>query len=322
MATLITGAGLVGSQIARILVENGERPVIYDISPNRQAFDSIVGLGEVDLIVGNILDLPLLLSTLRKHTVNKIIHTAAMLGSDCTVNPYQAVQTNIMGTVNVLEAGRLGSVERVVLASSGSVYEAFVKSEAKKPLNEDAPTNPWGIYAATKLACEHLGRVYSKRYGLDVFACRLGAVFGPWKGSLRSGTGAVFHQLFKDLADRGEAQIVKWYPDVIYSKDAARGLIMLLEAKNLEHDIYNISSGVRFNSVETFAALIRKGLPNLEIRIADETHVTGVSTCQPISNERARRDFGFIPEYPLEKAAIDYYEWVRSHSQTPRERMG
>ena len=266
------------------------------------------------MIVGDLLDLPLLIAVLKEHAVEKIIHTAARLGITATANPYQAVQTNIMGTMNVLEASRLTKVEKVVFTTSASVYSAFAREDASEPLSEDAPTKPWGVYASTKLACENLGGEYSKRYGLNFLSARLGAVYGPWKGPPGSGPARILDPLLKELAKRGEAEIRSWCPEMIYSKDVARGLIMLSEAKNLKHNLYNITSGIIFKSAEEFAAQIQLALPRLKLKVAEQTRIEGVSASQPISNQRAQHDFGFTIDYPLENAAAEYYEWIKRHS--------
>ena len=120
MPILVIGAGLIGSQVARILVERGDKPVLMDPGAQVQAIGQIVDLAKVTLIAGDVLRPLSIIDALRTHAIDKIVHTAAnpLLTLGAQKDPYAAINLNIMGTVNVLEAARVTGVRRVVVSSS------------------------------------------------------------------------------------------------------------------------------------------------------------------------------------------------------------
>ena len=127
MTTLVIGSGLIGSQIARILVERGEKPVLMDVAAQREAIGQIVDLDKVTLIAGDVLRPLSIVDALRSHGIAKIAHTAAnpLLTVGAQRDPYSAINLNIMGTVNVLEAARITGLKRVVVSSS-SVLNSYL----------------------------------------------------------------------------------------------------------------------------------------------------------------------------------------------------
>jgi nucleoside-diphosphate-sugar epimerase len=120
VTTLVIGSGLVGSQVARILVERGEKPVLMDNTAQNSAINEIVDLAKVTLVAGDVLRPLSIVDVLRSHNISKIVHTAAnpMLTVGVQKEPYSAINLNIMGTVNVLEAARVTDIKHVVVSSS------------------------------------------------------------------------------------------------------------------------------------------------------------------------------------------------------------
>ena len=120
MTTLVIGAGLIGSQVARILVERDEKPVLMDVSAQPASIGEIVDLAKVTLVAGDILRPLSIVDVLKSHNITRIAHTAAnpLLTLGAQREPYAAINLNIMGTVNVLEAARVTGLKRVVVSSS------------------------------------------------------------------------------------------------------------------------------------------------------------------------------------------------------------
>ena len=120
MTTLVIGSGLIGSQVARILVERGEKPILMDYAAQPQAISQIVDPTAVILIAGDVLRPLSIVDAVRTHGITKIVHTAAnpLLTLGAQKEPYAAISLNVMGTVNVLEAARVTGLKRVVVSSS------------------------------------------------------------------------------------------------------------------------------------------------------------------------------------------------------------
>jgi len=178
---LITGGtGLVGAYAAGMLLERGERPVVFDVALNERLLNAVgVDTSKLTMIRGDMLDLPALISAIRDNDCDRIIHLAAFLGEEVQRRPYSGVRLNFMGTVNVFEASRLEKVARVIFPSSGTVYLGSI-GEGLKQIDESIPMNPPSVYAATKASCEFMGRAYAKRYGFEFICLRyVGGLYGP-----------------------------------------------------------------------------------------------------------------------------------------------
>ena len=133
-------------------------------------------INSVELIVGDILDEKLALQAAQGMDV--IVHLAANTGVAPSVeNPRMDCLTNVIGTLNYLEAARLNSVKRFVFASSGAPA-----GEVEPPIHEELPPHPVSPYGASKLAGEGYCSAYYRTYGVETVALRFGNVYGPGSG--------------------------------------------------------------------------------------------------------------------------------------------
>ena len=148
-----------------------------------------------------------LMQAIRDNDITEIVHTAAnpMLTTGAQRDPYAAIQLNIMGTVNVLEAARVMKLGRVVVSSSNVLSHYLAGGEGKGDLGkEEALPRPVTFYATTKQTIENLGLNYARWCGVDFAAVRYGAVAGPWSGRGGGGPSNVFRDaVLKALARRG-----------------------------------------------------------------------------------------------------------------------
>ena len=315
MAVLVTGSGLVGSQIARLLVEAGDRPVLFDRAPELDALADVVDPRRLTLVQGDLLNPLDLVHVLRDEHITHIIHTAAnpLLTVGAQRHPASAIQVNIMGTVNVLETARAFEIERVVFTSSAVLAHYLVGGEDRDdPLKEEASPRPSTFYATTKQAAENLGLCYARWFGVDFVAVRYAAVVGPWRG--RGGGGGP-SQTFRELVERSLAGQVAALPrrrmEWLYSKDAAAAALLALGAKGLKSRVFNIGSG-RVVSAEDVAAAFSRIVPSARIRIdPPAAEVLAPEMHRPLDLTRARAELGYAPGYDLEGAINDYVAWYR-----------
>ncbi len=210
MTVLVIGAGLVGSQIARILVEQGERPVLMDRAPQPKALGEIVDLAKVKIVEGDVLQPFALPQIVRAEGIKRIVHMAAnpMLTIGAQKDPYAAIQLNIMGTANVLETARVLGIERVVVASSNVLNHHLTGGDGGgDPMHEEGFPRPLSIYSACKQAVESIGLNYARWYGLEFAALRYGAVAGPWGGAGGGGPSNVFLAMIRAAMQGDEAVI-------------------------------------------------------------------------------------------------------------------
>jgi nucleoside-diphosphate-sugar epimerase len=310
MSLLIIGSGLIGSQIARLEIENGTKPIIFDVSPRLDAMTDIFDPSEATIIQGDVLNVHDIYRVIKSNDVKKIIHTAAnpLLTVGAQKTPYQAIQLNVMGTANVLEAARLYDLERVVFTSSNVIVHYSIEGPFGVPM-------PSTIYASTKVACEHLGLNYFRSYGLDFVAVRFSAVIGPW----RYGGGGGLTQKFKEMLERALKKESASFPNVhqeyVYSKDAANGCFLAARADRgaLTKRVYNITMGKVYGA-EEIKRTVEKAIPGSKVELSQEETSRGVrkiELMQPTDLSISKREIGFAPQYDMEKAVVDYVGWIK-----------
>lgn len=184
---LVTGsAGFIGSHVSRALMSRGARVVgvdnfdpYYDIKRKRHNHERLVaefgdGFSVIEL---DIADRAGMTEVMREHGVGGVIHLAAKAGVRPSIeDPTGYAVANVVGTQSVLSAASDCGCDRVVCASSSSVYG----NNKKTPFSEeDAVEHPISPYAATKRACELIGHTHHHLTGLPVAMLRFFTVFGP-----------------------------------------------------------------------------------------------------------------------------------------------
>ena len=322
MTTLIIGAGLVGAQVARILVEQGERPVMMDAAPQRDALAEIVDPARVRIIEGDVLRPFALAEAIREHDIAEIVHTAAnpLLTLGAQRDPYAAIQLNVMGTVNVLEAARVMKLRRVVVSSSNVLNHYVGGGEGKGDLSkEEALPRPTTFYATTKQTIENLGLNYARWCGVDFAAVRYGAVAGPWSGRGGGGPSNVFRDAVQNALRGDEAVVPSGAMEWVYVKDAARGTVQALQAKDLRSRIFNLTMG-SVTAPAAFAAALTAAVPGARVRI-DEPKGAGASlmNMSHVSDlTLARETLGYAPQFDIAAAVRDMGEWFRANDRAGR----
>jgi nucleoside-diphosphate-sugar epimerase len=315
LTTLVIGSGLIGSQVARILVERGEKPILMDYAAQPQAISQIVDPTAVILIAGDVLRPLSIVDAVRTHGITKIVHTAAnpLLTLGAQKEPYAAISLNVMGTVNVLEAARVTGLKRVVVSSS-SVLNHYLEggSDDGDFGKEEAFPRPTTFYAATKQAVESLGLNYAKWCGIEFAGLRYGAAFGPWSGVGGAGPSNIVREAMHNALTGKEATIPPGPMEWVYSKDAARGTVMALDAEDLGSRVFNIT----MDSVTTaseMAAAIEATVPGAKVKFN-----APAGTALALSNRdsgadlgRAKRYLGYEPRFKIHNALQDLCHWMK-----------
>ncbi len=174
MTILITGAGVIGSLTAAMLAAKGEPVLLADIRLQPE----MAGVRQVLL---DVTDLAALERIVDDYAVTRIVHTAALLSNGIRRSPLDGIRTNIMGTAHVLDVARRKRLGRIVIASSATVGYPTFGSHGPEVIEEDFPMRvlserPASLYAATKLAAEHLALLHADLYEVDCLCLRYAAV--------------------------------------------------------------------------------------------------------------------------------------------------
>ena len=172
---LVTGgAGFIGSNLVRHLVELGARVRVFDDLSSGH-LENLAGLEKsVEFVRGDLRDAAAVRAAAQGTA--HVFHLGALASVQASVDdPAATHEINVTGTLNVLLAARAAGVRRVVFSSSASIYG----DDPQMPKREDMLPAPLTGYALSKLAGEHYGRIFRGLYGLEFFALRYFNVFGP-----------------------------------------------------------------------------------------------------------------------------------------------
>jgi UDP-glucose 4-epimerase len=307
---LVTGgSGLVGAYAVAMLQERGERPVIFDVALNERLLAAVgVDLGKVAMIRGDMMDLPAIISAIREHDCDRIIHLAAFLGEEVQRRPYSGVHLNFMGTVNVFEAARLEKVARIIFPSSGTVYLGSL-GEGLSKIDESIPMNPPSVYAATKASCEFMGRAYAKRYGFEFICLRYtGGLYGPSPAGLKATREIAIQQMIR-AAVKGETAKINWPygpAEILYGRDAAKGTVLAALKDKFTNSLFHIGNGIMLGG-DDIAAAVRKAYPGSNVELVRGSNPMPYPDSRLASDfSRAKAELGYEPEYSIDKAVVDY----------------
>lgn len=186
MRFLVTGtAGFIGFHVAKRLLDDGHEVTgvdgftpYYDLKLKESRHALLVAHNGFDGHRLMLEDAPGLAKVWASRPFDAVIHLAAQAGVRYSIdNPHAYIDGNILGTFNILELARRHPVGHVMLASTSSVYGA----NTQMPFSEtDRAVHPLSLYAATKLATEHIAHSYSHLWSLPTTAFRFFTVYGPW----------------------------------------------------------------------------------------------------------------------------------------------
>lgn len=307
MNILITGAGLIGAHTARQVTEAGNQVVLFDLSPNRDYVQKIVGKDRADVVAADVRDLPALLSALERFNVDTVVHTAGLIGARVQENSYTGATNNILGTINVLEAARLRRLRRVVYVSTFGAYDRSKINDTV--VRETHPIGGHNLYAATKVCSEHLVHAYVGMYKLDAIIIRPGGVFGRGFYVGGSTVGRVMRDLALNIIKAEPFTIdAKTYAsnEYVYGKDVALALLLACQAQNPKQRIYNAGTGV-VTGPEGLAQIVKELAPQTDVRVSG-TPDTDKSKHIPMDIGVSKAELGYAPKFTLKEALRDYMD--------------
>jgi UDP-glucose 4-epimerase len=309
---LITGgAGLIGSHIADLLVRDGDPEIIIldnFVRGRRENLAWAMGHGRVQIVDGDICDTALLRDVMQG--VDLVFHQAALRITQCAEEPRVALQVMADGTFNVLEAAVAAKVQKIVAASSASVYgmaDEFPTTEAHHPYNNRT------LYGAAKAFNEGLLRSFNEMYGLKYAALRYFNVYGPRMD---------IHGVYTEVLIRWMERITANKPplilgdgaqtmDFIYVEDIARANVLAAKA-NVTDEVFNVASGVETSLNDLARSLLRVMNSDLKPEYGPARKVNPVSR-RLADVSRARQKIGFQSQVSLQDGLSRLVNWWQSN---------
>ncbi|HKV21780.1 MAG TPA: NAD(P)-dependent oxidoreductase [Mycobacterium sp.] len=301
MTTLVTGGrGYVGRHLVDQLLAEGGKVVSY----NRDfSVDERDGLTAVQ---GELFDMPRLTDTLRRYSVDRIIHTAGQSHPGVSIDlPWTTFKANAEGTLAVYEAARVTGVGRIVNFSSECAV-GTVPTDAT--VTEDIKPNPTTPYGVTKVAGELFGTVYNALYEMEIVSLRVTEVYGP---------GLWMPSLLGDMIRaglRGEPFVLDAGGDhpfqFVHVSDVATAARLAATAATPSQPVYNVSGGNQVTVAET-ARLLEQRIPGSRYQIGPGL-LPNWDSQGPYDLTATTRDLGYTPAWTLESGLDNQIEWLRA----------
>ncbi len=317
MSVLITGGcGLIGSTLARMLVDAGEQVWVFD---RQIVAGRLAGIeNKVTTIRGELGSFSHVLDAVRRSAPRTIFHLGAMLSIPADADPPGAFSANVDGVFHVLEAARLFGAQRVVFPSSMATFGIDIRGDVIDDATLQRPTT---LYGSTKVFGELLGRYYRARHEVDFRAVRFPSVVGP--GATVAHV-SIYNSWAVEKAIRGQPYDIFVEPavrcPVLYFKDAARSLAVLDSApkESIKTVCYTLAGIDPVPSAGELAAAIRAAYPKAAIGFKpDPFPMAFHAKLQGLryDESNARQELGWKPAYTLPAMIEDFAEEMRSHPE-------
>lgn len=305
MKIVITGgAGFIGSQIAEYFSLKGIKATVVD-NLRSGYLDNLQGLN-VDFIKGSVTDKDLMFRAMEN--ADYVFHLAALVSVPESIEkPFETLDINVKGLLNVLEASKKCGVRKLVLSSSAAVYgdnPELPKTVSMKP----EPKTPYSI---TKLDGEYYLRMYRECFGLPTAVLRYFNVFGPRQDPKGQYAAAV--PIFIEKAIKNEPITIYGdglqTRDFIYVKDVVQANWLAASNENAL-GVYNVANGLTITIKELAEKIIE--LTGSKSRIVFLPERPGDIKHSLASIEETKKDLGFKPSGNLEAGLIKTIEYFRT----------
>jgi len=328
---LITGVlGMVGSHMLDFLLENPDLK-IYGFCRWNESMDNIEHLSEIinegeriEIIYGDLNDYPSIVKAIEISKPNFVFHLGAQSYPKTSFDsPIETLQTNIMGTANLLDALHKSPFRNAMIhvCSSSEIFGRVTSD--KLPIDEECTYNPASPYAISKVGTDLIGRYFAEAFGMSILTTRMFTHTGPRRGD-------VFHEstfakqiamIESGLQDPkilvGNLDSLRTYADV---RDAVKAYWTLLTVNPIPGSYYNIGGTHTCKVGKTLNYLLsRSTVKEIKIEI-DPKRLRVIDADLQVPNTKKFKDAtGWEPKIPFNKTMDDLLDYWRDRIQSGRK---
>lgn len=308
MRILVTGGtGFIGSHVVERLLQ--ARHTLRVMAHSAARLPELRFIDEqTELVLGDLSDR----STLRRALdgMEAIVHLAwSTVPKNATADPAFDVQSNVIGTIHLLEQAREQQLKHFVFISSGGTVYGRPQTD---PIPETHPTRPISAYGLSKLTIEKYLHLYYELYGLDYTVLRVANAFGERQNLLKGqGVIGVWLQRIrqgKPIEIWGDGQVVR---DYVYVKDVAEAVAQVLASRSSYAQTFNVGSGHGYSLRQVAASLQRVMQAEPDIRYLPGRDFDVPSNVLDIN--RIRQSVGWQPQTRFETGIERVREWLATN---------
>ncbi len=311
---LVTGgAGFIGSNLVRFLLANTDNVGVVNLDAltyagNLENLADVAGDTRYTFVHADIRDPRAVFAACRDHGVDAIAHLAAESHVDRSITgPAAFVETNVVGTLNLLEAARECRVGRFLHVSTDEVYGSL---GATGFFTEETPLDPRSPYSASKAASDHLASAFGHTYGLPVVITRCSNNYGPYQFPEKMIPLMINNaRQDKPLPVYGDGSNVR---DWIFVEDHCRALWAVL-TRGRPGGVYNIGGNSERTNLQVVQTILRRmGKPERLIKFVKDR--PGHDFRYAIDAARIRTELGWSPSLNFDEGLARTMDWYLSHT--------
>jgi dTDP-glucose 4,6-dehydratase len=310
---LVTGAGgFIASHLVETLVAHGARVRAF-VRYNSRGDPGLIKLlppetiAQVEIIAGDLRDASAVKAAARG--VSHIFHLGALIAIPYSyLHPVEVIEANVVGTLNILMAGRESDLERIIHTSSSEVYGTALRV----PIDEDHPLQGQSPYSASKIGADKLAESFYRSYDLPVVTLRPFNTYGPRQSARAVIPTIITQALTQDCVRLGNLDARR---DLTYISDTVDGFLRIAQAPGVEGGTFNLGTGqeVRIGDLAELAIELVGRTVRIEIDPArlrpEKSEVQRLLS----DNRRARELLGWEPRVALRAGLAQTIDWIRGN---------
>jgi len=309
---LVTGAdGFIGSHLVEKLIEKGYRVKAFAFYNSFNSYGWLDSLPKeifrkIEVFFGDVRDPNGVRNAVKD--CDAVMHLAALIAIPFSYHsPDSYVDTNIKGTLNILNACRDYAIKKLLVTSTSEVYG----TAQYVPIDENHPLQGQSPYSATKIAADQLALSFYRSFNLPVTIVRPFNTYGP-RQSARAIIPTIISQV---LSGKKHIKLGSLHPtrDLVYVKDTVEGFVKILETKNSEGEVVNISTQKEISMGDLAHKIIKLCASDCKIKLESKRKRPVKSEVERLlgQNKKLLKLTGWKPETSIEEGLKATIEWFR-----------
>lgn len=313
MNILVTGgAGFIGSNFVRYVLDKEPNANVINLdlltyAGNRENLRDIEANPNYTFIRGNITNAELVSYIMEHHDITHIVNFAAESHVDRSIlDPGVFIETNVQGTLNLLNQAKAFNIEKYLQVSTDEVYGSLGKTGY---FTEDTPLTPNSPYSSSKASADLLVRAYNETYGLNTNITRCSNNYGPYHFPEKLIPLMITNAMDgKKLPVYGDGENIR---DWLHVKDHCQAILLVLK-KGLSGEVYNVGGHNERTNNQIVDLIVEKlDVPKSLITYVEDR--LGHDRRYAIDPDKLMNELGWKPEYTFDTGILETIEWYQSN---------